>query len=123
MTASDECTVSGSEEPLRSAIENVIRNAVRFTREGTSIDVSVRREAQGVIVRVRDHGRGVPEAMLSEIFLPFRRVPTPADAPNEGSGLGLAIAQRAITIHGGTIRAMNAADGGLVVEIALPNRG
>ena len=65
-------------------------------------------------------GPGVPDAMLSEVFLPFRRVPTIDGAPNEGSGLGLAIAQRAVATNGGTIRAMNAADGGLILEIELP---
>ena len=74
VTASDECTVSGSEEILRSAIENVVRNAVRYTREGTSVEVSIRRERNGAVIRVRDFGPGVPDSMLSEIFLPFRRV-------------------------------------------------
>jgi signal transduction histidine kinase len=120
VTAFEECTVSGFEELLRSAIENVVRNGVRFTREGTSVDVSVRRERDRAVIRVRDQGPGVPEAMLSEIFLPFRRVQTTNGAPNEGSGLGLAIAHRAVSVNGGTIRAKNAADGGLIVEIELP---
>jgi two-component system OmpR family sensor kinase len=59
----------------------------------------------------------VPESMLSEIFLPFRRV---ANGNGEGAGLGLAIAQRAIEVHRGTIRAINAGGGGLVVEMDLP---
>ena len=57
---------------------------------------------------------GVPESMLAEIFLPFRRV-----SNGDGAGLGLAIAERAVQVHRGRIRAMNAADGGLVVEIEL----
>jgi len=58
--------------------------------------------------------------MLSEVFLPFCRVETTDGTPNKGSGLGLAIAHRAVVANGGTIRAMNAANGGLIVEIALP---
>jgi K+-sensing histidine kinase KdpD len=66
---------------------------------------------------VRDHGPGVPESMLSDIFLPFRRI---SNGNSDGAGLGLAIAERAVSVHRGTIRAMNAAGGGLIVEIDLP---
>ena len=122
ITAFEECAGFGSEELLRSAVENVVRNAVRFTREGTAVDVSIRREPDRAVIRVRDRGPGVPEAMLSEIFLPFRRVQTIHGTPNEGSGLGLAIAHRAVAANGGKISAMNAADGGLIVEIEFPIR-
>jgi signal transduction histidine kinase len=120
LTAADNCVVSGSEELLRSAIENVVRNGVRFTRESTAVDVSIKRERARAVIRVRDRGPGVPDAMLSEIFLPFRRVQFPHATQNEGSGLGLAIAQRAVAAHAGTIRATNAADGGLIVDINIP---
>jgi two-component system sensor histidine kinase CpxA len=116
----EECTVSGFEELIRSAVENVVRNAVRFTSEGTAIDVSLRRERDRAVIRVRDQGPGVDETLLSEIFLPFRRVHKVYGNRNEGSGLGLAIAQRAVAANGGTIGATNAADGGLVVRIELP---
>ena len=116
VTAFDECTVSGFEELLRSAVENVVRNGVRFTREGTAVDVSIRRERDRAVIRVRDMGPGVPDAMLSEMFLPFRRV----QARHEGSGLGLAIAHRAVVANGGRIGATNAADGGLIVDIEFP---
>jgi two-component system sensor histidine kinase CpxA len=69
------------------------------------------------LLRVRDYGPGVPESMLSEIFLPFRRV---ANAHSEGAGLGLAIAERAVNVHRGTIHARNAPGGGLIVEIDVP---
>ena len=119
VTAFDECTVAGSEELLRSAIENVVRNAVRHTPADSSVDVSIRRERDRVVIRVRDRGPGVPDPMLSEIFLPFRRVQA-MESPGEGSGLGLAIAQRAVAANGGTIDARNGLDGGLIVDIALP---
>jgi two-component system sensor histidine kinase CpxA len=123
VTEFEECTVTGSEEQLHSAIENVVRNGVRYTREGTAVDVSIRRERVRVVVRVRDRGPGVPETMLSEIFLPFRRVQSPDVPRNEGSGLGLSIAQRAVAANGGKIAAMNATDGGLIVDIEFPLAG
>jgi signal transduction histidine kinase len=116
---SDTCTVVGFEELLRSAIENVVRNAVRYTAEGTAVEISLRNSASGPILTIRDHGRGVPENLLADIFLPFRRLT--ADN-HDGAGLGLAIAQRAIAVHSGTIRASNAPQsGGLIVDIALPS--
>lgn len=120
VTASDDCTVSGSEDILRSAIENVVRNGVRHTAEGTVVDVSIRREGHRAVVRVRDRGPGVPETMLSEMFLPFRRVAAAHGTTNEGSGLGLAIAHRAITAGGGAIGARNGAGGGLIVDMEFP---
>jgi two-component system sensor histidine kinase CpxA len=113
----DVCTLPGYEELLRSAIENVVRNAVRHTAEGTAVEISLRNDGARAVLSVRDYGPGVPESMLSEIFQPFRRV---ANDHSEGAGLGLAIAQRAIQVHRGEIRAANASGGGLLVEIVLP---
>jgi two-component system sensor histidine kinase CpxA len=121
--AADACAIDGFEEVLRSALENVVRNAIRHTRHGTSVEMSLERRSGpggGTVVRVRDHGDGVPPAMLADMFLPFRRVPASTGEETEGAGLGLAIAARAVSAHGGTVRAMNAADGGLIVEIRLP---
>ena len=112
----DACTINGFEEPLRSAVENVVRNAIRHTAEGTAVEISLLVSDGRALLRVRDYGTGVPERMLAEVFLPFRRV---ANGNSEGAGLGLAIAERAVTIHRGTIRARNAATG-LIVEIDLP---
>jgi two-component system sensor histidine kinase CpxA len=113
----DACTVNGFDELLRSAVENVVRNAIRHTSVGTAVKISLQNCDSRALLRVRDYGPGVPENMLSEIFLPFRRV---ANGNPEGAGLGLAIAERAVNVHRGTIRAMNAPDGGLVIEIDLP---
>jgi signal transduction histidine kinase len=120
VTTADQCNMSGSEELLRSAMGNIVRNAIRFTNEGTSVEISLRDVAGKATLTVRDHGPGVPEEMLSEIFLPFRRVPAATESASDGAGLGLAIAQRAIAMHAGTIRATNASDGGLIVEVELP---
>ncbi len=110
----DACTVSGYEELLRAAIENVVRNAIRHTADGTAVEIAVEHNASGALVRVSDHGPGVPPQMLDEIFKPFHRVP---DGGSDGAGLGLAIAERAVLIHGGQIRARNSENRGLVVEM------
>jgi two-component system sensor histidine kinase CpxA len=113
----DACTVNGFEELLRSAVENVVRNAIRHTAEGTAVEISLQIGNSRVLLRVRDYGPGVPASMLSEIFLPFRRG---ASGNSEGAGLGLAIAERAVNVHRGIIRAMNAPESGLIVAIDLP---
>lgn len=113
----DACSPLGFEEAMRSAMENVARNAVRHTAEGTVVKMSLRREGQEAVLRVRDCGPGVPETRLAAIFLPFERA---GDDESNGAGLGLAIAQRAVELHQGTIRAMNEPEGGLTVEMRLP---
>jgi signal transduction histidine kinase len=113
----DACAMNGFEEPLRSAVENVVRNAIRYTVEGTAVEISLQLSNARALLRVRDYGPGVPESMLSQIFLPFRRV---ANGNSDGAGLGLAIAERAVHIHRGMIRARNEPSGGLIVEIDLP---
>ena len=107
---------------LRSAIENVVRNAIRYTPESTAVEIALERFAESeetVLLTVRDHGPGVPKIMLAGIFQPFQRVPT-AENNSDGAGLGLAIADRVVQMHNGQIRAVNANDGGLIVEISLP---
>jgi len=98
-------------------VENVVRNAIRHTKEGSEVEISLHNSNSETLLRVRDYGPGVPETMVSEMFLPFRRV---ANGNSDGAGLGLAIAERAVNLHGGTISATNAPKGGLIVEIALP---
>lgn len=120
----EPCYVCGIPDHLRSAIENVIRNGLRFTRAETDVVVSVLRQsaASKVTILVRDHGPGVSEAALDKIFLPFYRVQDARDRQNGGTGLGLAITERIIRLHGGNVRAYNAAGdgGGFVVEITIP---
>jgi two-component system sensor histidine kinase CpxA len=114
--ASGSCSMSGVAEMIRSAIENVVRNAVRHTPPETAVEVSIAREGGSALIRVRDHGPGVPEAMLKEIFLPFHR----EQLTGNGAGLGLAIADRVVRLHNGSIQAYNALEGGLVIDIHLP---
>jgi signal transduction histidine kinase len=111
--------VAGDPELLRSAFENVIRNAVRYGPSGSVVAVSAAR-GEGIEVAVRDRGPGVPEKDLKLIFEPFYRVDAARDRAGGGEGLGLAIAARAIGVHGGTIEARNLAEGGLEVTMRLP---
>ena len=152
-TVVDDCVVVGSPSLLHSAIENVVRNAIRYTQEGTSVEV---RLEQGVglpnmgsqggsqkvaihemglqdselkndgvgkpeaVVRVTDSGPGVPEDALDKLLRPFYRIDDARGRQTGGVGLGLAITDRAVRLHGGTIRVSNRPQGGLMVEIRLP---
>jgi two-component system sensor histidine kinase CpxA len=124
----DDCVVVGSPGLLHSAIENVVRNAIRYTHDGTTVDV---RLEQGVgqqngagspeaVVRVTDSGPGVPEDALDKLFRPFYRIDDARGRQTGGVGLGLAITDRAVRLHSGTIRVSNRPQGGLMVEIRLP---
>ena len=112
--------VRGNAALLRRAIENVIRNAIKFSNSGGTVEVRATQGAadQVAVISVRDSGTGVPESDLTRIFDPFFRSST--HARKEGSGLGLAIAKRVIDSHRGTIRASNVPGGGLLVSIELP---
>lgn len=121
LEARETYCVRGNAQLLHSAIENVVRNAIRYTAAGTSVDISL--GAQGgshVLLVIRDYGKGVPETDLPKIFQPFYRVAEARDRASGGVGLGLAISDRVLRIHGGTIRANNAQPSGLRVLIEIP---
>ena len=117
-------TVPGDSNLLRSAIENVLRNAVRFTQSGTTVEVALRTNrmanADEAIISIRDHGPGVPEQELAKIFRPFYRVADARSRDSGGVGLGLAITERVVKLHGGRIQAMNEPNGGLRVDMIFP---
>ncbi len=121
---SRKCSIQGSRELLRRSIDNVLRNAINYTASGSSIEVSLEcsnGESPAIaLIRIRDHGVGVPENELKNIFQPFHRVGGDRARQSGGAGLGLAIADRAVRLHHGTISARNAPDGGLIIEVALP---
>lgn len=115
----DEINVFGNESLLRSAVENVLRNAVKYTKEKTTVEVSVVKAGKNAVITVRDFGSGVPEDELEKLFKPFYRLQTARDRKSGGIGLGLAIAERAVNTHNGKISAESMEDG-LKVEIILP---
>jgi signal transduction histidine kinase len=119
LDAQEPATVEGDPELLRRAIENVIRNAIRYAPRESFIEISLRPKDHRAVVKVRDRGPGVPDEALGQLFDPFYRVETDRNRASGGIGLGLSIARRAIELHKGSIRAHNAQPG-LEVELELP---
>ncbi len=126
LTKAEECEVSGNAELLYRALENIVRNAITYTAEGTAVEIALLHERQNggneAVVRVMDRGTGVSEAELKAIFQPFYRLDHARERATGGSGVGLAIADRAIRLHAGELSAANRPGGGLVVEIRIPCR-
>lgn len=118
LDAPDAITVDGDEEMLRRAIENIIRNAIRYAPEKTAVEVTLHPQGTMAAVQVRDYGPGVPEESLARIFDPFYRVEGDRNRSSGGVGLGLAIARRAIELHDGKLTARNTLPG-LLVEVEL----
>lgn len=116
----DSCFVRGKAELLRSAIENVVRNAVQYGPQDSTIEVSLCCDERRASITVRDYGAGVPEELLAELFRPFYRVAQARERETGGVGLGLSITERAIHFHAGEVQAKNAEGGGLLVELILP---
>ena len=116
----EKICMPANEVLLHSALENIVRNAVHYTRENTTVEISVASDDREIRISVRDHGPGVPDSALSHIFEPFYRVSESRNRESGGGGIGLAIADRAIRLHKGAISASNIATGGLSVEIRLP---
>ena len=109
----------GSRELLRRAVENVVRNAIRYAPPHTAIQIALDSDVHNAIIDIRDFGPGVPEDTLTRLFDPFFRVEEARNSNGGGSGLGLSIAQRAIQAHHGSIKAENSAPG-LRVRIVIP---
>src|SRR5262249_19830679 len=120
--AMEQCLIRGMPELMRSAVENVVRNGIRYTPRGAHVDIALRRSRDDRLehadICVRDYGGGVPDEVLSRLFEPFYRVP--GRSISAGAGLGLAITHRAVQIHGGSITAMNAIGGGLAIMMSIP---
>ena len=116
--ASGPVVVQGDPDLLWSALENVVRNAVRHGGSAAQVRALVRSDGRYAHIEVLDHGPGIAPADLASVFVPFFRSNPGANV--DGHGLGLAIAQRVVLAHGGQIRAANRDGGGLQVTISLP---
>lgn len=101
-----------------SAIENIVRNAIRYGT--TTIDITLSTHKETLLITVEDDGPGVPDDELQDIFRPFYRVSTARDRDSGGTGLGLAITQSAILQHSGQITASRSHLGGLKMHVELP---
>ncbi len=115
-----DAIVYGPPALLRSAIENIVRNAVRYTADDTEVRMELLRETSAWLIRVTDHGPGVPHESLDQLFQPFYRVSAARERDSGGTGLGLAITARAASLLGGSVKASNQLAGGLCVEFRLP---
>jgi two-component system, OmpR family, sensor histidine kinase CpxA len=122
--ADGDWKVRGNASLLHSAVENVVRNAIRYTQEGTSVEVELTSpdvpNGREAVLRVSDFGPGVPTDALEKLFEPFYRLDDSRGRLTGGAGLGLAITERAVRFHGGRVAASNRPQGGLLVEIHLP---
>lgn len=119
-----ECMVRGNPELIFRAIENVVRNAIRYSRPETTVELNMSCEERAgtrlVTLDVSDCGPGVPETELEHIFRPFYRLDDARERDTGGFGVGLAIAERAVRLHHGEVWAHNRPQGGLVVSLRLP---
>jgi len=113
--------IMANPDMLRSAIENIIRNAIRYTHKDTTVDVQLVSQTHGrAMIKITDKGKGVPEESLSDIFKPFTRVDDARSRNNGGYGIGLSITQRIIQAHQGEVIARNTPEAGLQIEIFIP---
>ena len=119
-----DCMVQGNPELIYRAIENIVRNAIRYTRQESVVELKMSCEERGggrmVTLDVSDCGPGIPENELENVFRPFYRVDDARQLDTGGFGVGLAIADRAVRLHHGEVRARNRPEGGLIVSLKLP---
>jgi two-component system sensor histidine kinase CpxA len=122
--AEEECAISGNEELLYRAIENVVRNAIRYTESGSQVEIALKSSSahgeKHAEIEVSDRGPGIPENQLQAIFRPFHRVDYARSPDTGGFGVGLAIAERAVRLHHGELVALNRVGGGATIRITLP---
>jgi two-component system, OmpR family, sensor histidine kinase CpxA len=124
LDATVDATVVVSPNLVGRAIENVVRNAIRYSPTGATVELEVATEnyrtSSFAVLRIMDRGPGIPEEFREAVFRPFVRVDASRSEDTGGFGVGLAIAERAIHLHGGSIRALPRSSGGLTIEIVLP---
>jgi two-component system, OmpR family, sensor histidine kinase CpxA len=122
--AGEQLAILGRRELIYRAVENVVRNAIRFTEEGTTVEIRTASVQDGsskqASIRVSDHGPGIPEQEIESIFRPFYKVDQARSPQKGGFGVGLAIAERSVKLHRGEVRASNRAEGGLTIEMRFP---
>lgn len=122
--ADAECAVWGNRDLLYRAIENVVRNAIRYTAPGSEVEINLRttpdENHRQVLLEVSDRGPGIPEDEILYIFRPFYRVDRARSPETGGFGVGLAIAERAVKLHRGEVAATNRPGGGTTVRLSFP---
>ena len=118
LSQNTKASIVGDAQMLSSAIENVLRNAIKYAKK--RIEVTVYGDKNSLHILISDDGEGIEQSQVLRIFEPFYRESLARDRDSGGVGLGLAIASQAIMQHKGSIQAKNTEAGGLVVHISLP---
>jgi two-component system sensor histidine kinase CpxA len=122
--ANCQCILLGNQQLLHRAVENILRNAIRYTAAGSEVEITLsaaeENEKRMAILEINDRGPGIPESELDAIFLPFYRVDLARSPDTGGFGVGLAIAVRAVKLHGGELSAFNRPDQGATIRMRLP---
>jgi signal transduction histidine kinase len=114
-----ELEIEGDPELLRTMLENLVRNALRFSPRGEAVDLRVTCTKDRASIHVRDRGPGIPREHIERVFDRFYQIAEQQTGPR-GSGLGLAIAKSVAELHHGTISVHNCADRGAEFEVLLP---
>lgn len=124
LDAECDCVIEGRRELIYRAIENVVRNAIRYTEAGSEVQVRLRHlgegSAEAAVVEVSDRGPGIPESERESVFRPFYRVDPARSAHTGGFGVGLAIAERAVKLHKGETRVLARDGGGTTIQMMFP---
>jgi len=124
LKAKAECVIEGNQDLLYRALENVVRNAIRYTDSGSEVEVTLKetvvRGVRQAEIEVSDRGPGIPEGQLDAIFRPFYRVDYARSPGTGGFGVGLAIAERAVKLHHGELSAANREGGGATIRMKFP---
>jgi two-component system OmpR family sensor kinase len=121
-TTADDVIVQADEDKMRQVLSNLLQNARRFSPKGSPIEIDVTRTRRPdrVILRVIDHGEGIPEQIREKIFQRFWRADTSRARETGGSGLGLAIVQSIVARHSGEISVSDTPGGGATIAVSLP---
>lgn len=120
LTLNAEPTIKCIDGLIERAVENLLRNAVRYSPDNAVVEAELSVKDDKIIISVNDKGPGVPEEEIARLFAPFYRYQEDRDRKTGGTGLGLAIARRAIQLHKGDIHLQNRPKGGLSATITLP---
>lgn len=110
--------VNGESFLLRQAISNLLDNAVAFAPEETAIEIRGERLGDNIVLRIRDHGPGIPDYAQERLFERFYSLPRP-NTGRKSTGLGLAFVREVALLHGGEVRVGNAGDGGAEAVLSL----
>jgi len=118
------CVILGDRELLYRALENVMRNAIRYTNPGTQVTIELHATSietkSFAMIEVKDCGQGIPDKELAHIFRPFYRIDQARSSETGGFGVGLAITERAVRLHGGILHASNRTEGGMSIQMLFP---